>query len=139
MLFRSGQTHWRREAVFRLPARRQKCAEDAAVASGDAQPWRKGIKVFPDNEPLPGTGDRKRWPIIKNGQAVPRSSLGEAEKALGSPLPELQEFGRVYRFDLAELVELFQETSFMRGAIPILRHLSWSFQASTKDILCWAA
>src|ERR1039457_1267894 len=49
-----GQTHWRREAVFRLPARRQKCAEDAAVASGDAQPWRKGIKVFPDNEPLPG-------------------------------------------------------------------------------------
>ena len=70
---------------------------------------RNGIKVFPNYEPLPGPGDRKRWPIIKDGRAVSRLFLGEIEKSLDSPLPLLKEFGQVYGFDLVELRKLIFE------------------------------
>lgn len=72
-----------------------------------------GIRVFPDEPPRPG--ERNRWPIIKSGQVVSWLSLGEVEKALGSPLPELQEFGRVYGLDLAALKKHIQEISPIRN------------------------
>lgn len=75
----------------------------------------KGITVFPDNEPLPGSRDRTRWPIIWNGRALQSLHLGEIEKALGSSLPELQEFGRTHGFDLAALRKLIGETSSYRN------------------------
>ena len=75
----------------------------------------KEITVFPDNELLPGSRDRKRWPIIRNGRALQSLHLGEIEKALGSPLPELQEFGRTHGFDLAALERLIREMSSYRN------------------------
>jgi hypothetical protein len=57
----------------------------------------------------------QQLPIIKDGRAVWRLSLGEVEKALGSPLPQLQEFGSFYRFDLGALKKLIQETSHYRN------------------------
>jgi hypothetical protein len=75
----------------------------------------KKITVFPENEPLPGARGAERRPIIKYGKALPVLSLGEIEKALSSPLPELQEFGRIYRFDLAVLKTIIHETSRYRN------------------------
>jgi hypothetical protein len=77
----------------------------------------KGIRVFPDNEPLPDRDGETRWPIIKGGQSVPKEklSLGAIEKALGSPLPQLREFGRTYGFDLAALEKLIHEMSRYRN------------------------
>jgi hypothetical protein len=74
----------------------------------------RGIKAFPDHEPLRGRDGEKR-PIILGGQAVSRASLGEIEMALGSPLAQLQEFGRTYHFDLVALEKLVHETSRYRN------------------------